>query len=74
MEHYLLDAEILLSGQGKHKSKKKKICSTKSVCSGRTGIHHPLKQVVNKIQKCLAQILMNWDATGDDVTISERNP
>lgn len=72
-EHCLLNAEILLSGHGKHKSKKK-ICSIKSICSGRTGIYHPLKQVVNKIQKCLVQILMNRDATGDAVIVFERNP
>lgn len=64
MEQRLLDAEILLSGHGKHKSRKKP-CSIKSICSGRTGIYHPVKQVVNKIQKCLEQVLMNQDATGD---------
>lgn len=73
VEHCLLGTEILLSGHGKHKSKKK-ICSIKSLCSGRTGIYHPLKQVVNKIQKCLVRILMNRDATGDAVIVFERNP
>lgn len=73
VKHWWLDAEILLSGHGKHKSKKK-IWSIKSICSGRTRIYHLLKQVVNKIQKCLVQILMNRDATGDTVIVFERNP
>lgn len=74
VEQRLLDAEILLSGHGKHKSRRKKICSIKSICSGRTGIYHPVKQVVNTIQKCLEQILMNRDATGDAEIVFERNP
>lgn len=57
-----------------NQGKKKKPALLNLFALGERGIYHPVKQVVNKIQKCLEQILMNRDATGDAEIVFERNP